>query len=95
MASVIDTPAKRARLVHRKNPYWQGVSGGRGGVSLGYRTAKRGSGSWVAKVVIHGQRLEERIGAADGDSATPGAIGYRKAVAATLEWSQRQYEAHR
>ena len=37
----IDTTAKRAKLPARKNPYWQGISGGRGGVSLGYRRAPR------------------------------------------------------
>jgi len=31
----IDTAAKRVRLAPRKNPYWRGIAGGRGGVSLG------------------------------------------------------------
>ena len=39
-----------------------GVSGGRGGLSLGYRKTGKGNGVWVAKVVIEGRRLEERIG---------------------------------
>jgi hypothetical protein len=44
----IDTIAKRVRLPARKNPYWQGISGGRGGVSLGYRKGAAG-GVWVVK----------------------------------------------
>ena len=32
-AREIDTAAKRARLAPRKNPYWRGIAGGRGGVS--------------------------------------------------------------
>lgn len=86
----IDTPSKRARLPHRKNPYWFGVSGGRGGVSLGYRTSARGTGSWIAKIVVEGKRLEERLGDADDDGAPAGALTYRSAVAAALDWSRRQ-----
>jgi integrase len=98
MAPEIDTLSKRARLTARKNPYWQGVSGGRGGVSLGYRKPAQGAGSWIAKVVIEGQRVEEKLGTADDDRAGPGALNYRTAVGAALEWGQRQYagiEAHR
>lgn len=90
MAGETDTVSKRAKLAHRKNPYWQGVSGGRGGVSLGYRTAVRGAGSWVGKVVVDGKRIEERLAAADDDGAPPGALGYRGAVVAALEWGRRQ-----
>lgn len=93
MAGETDTVSKRAKLTHRKNPYWQGVSGGRGGVSLGYRTATRGPGSWVGKVVVDGQRLEERLATADDDGAPPGALGYRGAVVAALEWGRRQVAA--
>ena len=64
----IDTPAKRARLSRRKNPYWQGVSRGRGGVSLGYRKG-RSAGTWVMKVVIDGERTEERLAEADDEGA--------------------------
>ena len=98
MAFEIDTPPKRARLAARKNPYWQGVSGGRGGVSLGYRKPAYGAGSWIAKVVIDSQRIEEKLGTADDDRAGSGSMHYRAAVAAALEWSQRQHagiEAHR
>lgn len=89
----IDTPSKRARLEPRKNPYWFGVSGGRGGVSLGYRKPARAHGSWVAKVVLEGNRVEERLGAADDDGAPHGALTYRKAVAAALEWGHQQHAA--
>lgn len=93
-ASEIDTPSKRAKLAPRKNPYWQGVSGGRGGTSLGYRKGASGRGSWIAKIVVDGQRYEERLGAADDDGApNEVALSYRTAVAAALDWATRQYAA--
>jgi hypothetical protein len=92
MASAIDTAAKRARLSPRKNPYWQGVSGGRGGVSLGFRTAAKGPGCWIAKIVVDGRRLEERIGFAEGHE-TPGAISFPSATTAALQWGKRQVAA--
>ncbi|MEO5760343.1 MAG: integrase [Mesorhizobium sp.] len=92
--SDIDSPSKRGRLAPRKNPYWQGISGGRGGVSLGYRKPAQGSGVWIAKVVAEGHRVEEKLGAADDDGApAAGALTYRSAVTAALDWSKRQYEA--
>lgn len=91
--SEIDTPSKRARLEPRKNPYWVGVSGGRGGISLGYRKLSRGRGSWVAKVVLGGNRIEEKLGAADDDGAPYGALTYRKAVVDALEWGRQQHAA--
>lgn len=87
----IDTAAKRARLAPRKNPYWCSIAGGRGGVSLGYRRLTVGPGAWIAKIVNAGQRAEERIGIADDKSLAADAIGYRAAVALTLEWSVRQH----
>ena len=92
MGTEIDTLAKRARLPDRKNPFWVGISGGRGGVSLGYRRGSKGHGSWIAKVVIDGQRVEERLSCADDAGAPSAAMGYRAAVAATLEWSARQHD---
>ena len=89
----IDTPSKRSKLEPRKNPYWIGVSGGRGGVSLGYRKPARGPGSWVAKVVLEGNRIEERLGGADDDGAAHGALTYRKAVVDALEWGRQQHAA--
>src|SRR3954469_17005174 len=73
--NAIDSTAKRARLAPRKTPYWQGVSGGRGGVSLGYRKPTRGPGSWIGKIVLDGSRIEERIGAADDQGAGPDSPG--------------------
>lgn len=93
MKSEIDTPSKRNRLEPRKNPYWAGVSGGRGGVSLGYRRPKRGHGSWVAKVVLEGNRIEETLGPADDDEAPHGALSYRRAVVDALEWGKQQHAA--
>ncbi|TJV81544.1 MAG: integrase [Mesorhizobium sp.] len=91
--SKIDSPSKRARLDPRKNPYWGGVSGGRGGVSLGYRKPARGGGVWIAKMVADGHRVEEKLGSADDDGAPVGALTYRAAVTAALDWSKRQYAA--
>ncbi|SFZ86680.1 hypothetical protein SAMN02983003_3874 [Devosia enhydra] len=93
MASEIDTIAKRAKLAPRKNPYWQGVSGGRGGVSLGYRKGASGAGVWVAKIILDKKRLEERLGLADDDGAPAGALKFRQAVTAALDWGQRQANA--
>jgi hypothetical protein len=89
----IDTSAKRAKLAARKNPYWQGISGGRGGVSLGYRNASRGAGAWIVKIALDGARCEERLGAANDDDATPGALSYPSAVAAALTWGRQQCES--
>lgn len=84
----IDTAAKRARLPVRKNPFWTNIAGGRGGVSLGYRRIEGAPGSWVAKIVVTGKRVEERLGAADDAEATAPALPYRQAVAAALEWAR-------
>jgi len=91
-AAAIDTAAKRAKLAIRKNPYWQGVGGGRGGLSLGYRTSSKGPGNWVAKLVADGQRVEERFGKAN-DGEIEGAMSYAAAVAAVLEWGKQQVAA--
>ncbi|MGB3045020.1 MAG: integrase [Xanthobacteraceae bacterium] len=86
----IDTVAKRAKLPARKNPYWAGISGGRGGVSLGYRKGA-GGGVWVVKIVIDGQRTEERLGlAADEENASAGCLSFPAAVSAALDWSKQQ-----
>lgn len=87
----LDTAAKRAKLAPCKNPYWCSIASGRGGVSLGYRRISAGCGAWIAKIVAAGQRLEERIGIADDKGSVADAIGYRAALAFTLEWSVRQY----
>lgn len=92
MAITIDTPAKRLRLAPRRNPYWQSIAGGRGGVSLGYRRSERGAGAWIAKTVAQGKRAEERIGEAD-DVPGVGGVDYKTAVAQALEWSSRQHLA--
>jgi len=86
----IDTPAKRFRLRPRKNPYWQGISGGRGGLSLGFRRTKKGEGVWVAKILLDGRRIEERIGTPDGDKAAPGALTFPSAIEAAIVWGRRQ-----
>lgn len=86
----IDTPAKRSRLRPRKNPYWLGISGGRGGLSLGFRRTIKGEGICVAKIVIEGQRIGERIGTANGDQALPGALSFTGATEAALTWGKQR-----
>ncbi|RUY30659.1 integrase [Mesorhizobium sp. M7A.F.Ca.US.001.04.1.1] len=44
--------------------------------------------------MAEGTRTEERIGKADDDGAAHGALTYRAAVTAALDWSKRQYEAN-
>src|SRR5882672_4706931 len=83
-SSDFDTPAKRFRLKPRKNPYWFGVSGGRGGLSLGFRRTVKGEGVWGAKIVLDGQRIEERVGTPDGDRALPGSLTFARATDAAL-----------
>jgi integrase len=85
-----DTPAKRVRLKPRKNPYWFGVSGGRGGLSLGFRRTVKGEGVWVAKIVLEGQRIEERVGTPDGGKTLPGVLSFARATEATLNWGNQQ-----
>ncbi|MGU3360347.1 tyrosine-type recombinase/integrase [Methylobacterium sp. M6A4_1b] len=88
-SAALDTAAKRGKLAVNRNPYWNGIAGGRGGVSLGYRTpGKKGGGSWVAKVVLDGKRDEAKIAEADDDGARAGALSYAKAKAATLAWAE-------
>ena len=89
----LGTPAKRRRLEKRRNPYWVGVSGGRGGVSLGYRTGARGPGCWIGKAVADGRRSEERLALADDAGADDSALGYSAAVAAALAWAKRAHAA--
>jgi integrase len=76
----------------QKKSLWQGVSGGRGGVSLGYRKASRGAGAWIVKIALDGVRCEERLGAASDDDATPGGLSYPSAVTAALTWGRQQCE---
>ena len=87
VTSEIDSPAKRARLEVRANPYWVGLAGGRGGVSLGYRKGARGPGAWIGKVVIDKKRIEERLGTADDTGAPTDALDYRDATSAALAWA--------
>lgn len=91
MSVVIDSPSKRAKLPVRRNPFWHGISGGRGGVSLGYRKPARGPGSWVAKIVLNAVRVEERLGNADDAGSSSDAITFRAAVGAALEWGKQQH----
>lgn len=87
-ASSFDSVAKRARLAPAKNPVWQGVSGGRGGVSLGYRKPARGPGTWVVKLVLDGKRIEQRLAQADDAGSGLDAISYPAAVTAAIEWAR-------
>ncbi|TIR88254.1 MAG: hypothetical protein E5X08_32080, partial [Mesorhizobium sp.] len=44
-------------------------------------------------MVADGHRVEEKLGSADDDGAPAGALTYRSAVTAALDWSKRQYAA--
>ncbi len=92
MQADISTAAKRAKLKPRKNPYWAALSGGRGGVSLGYRRSSK-SGTWIAKIVVEGNRSENRLGVADDEAQAEGTLSYRTAAEAALEWSRQQFAA--
>lgn len=87
----VSTAAKRSKLQPRRNPYWTNLAGNRGGVSLGYRCTEKGAGAWIAKVVLNGARIEQRIADADDEGAPPGALTYRNAVASALEWSRQKH----
>jgi integrase len=88
--SSFDSVAKRVRLPPAKNPRWQGVSGGRGGVSLGYRKPARGPGAWIVKLVIDGRRAEQRLAQADDPGSDPDALSYPTAVTAAIDWARAQ-----
>ena len=82
----LSTPSKRARLAAKRNPYFAAIAGPRGGISLGWRP-----GVWIAKVVVEGERVEEKIAAADDDGCFDvGALAYKSAVAKVLDWARRK-----
>ena len=89
----IDTAPKRRQLAPRPNPYWVGLSGGRGGVSLGYRKPTKGTGAWIVKMVMDKKRIEERLANADDDGAPADALPYRDATARALEWAEQKEAA--
>lgn len=92
-SSLIDTPAKRAKLAPRRNPYWSSVAGGRGGVSLGYRKVEKGPGAWVAKLALSGKRLEERLGTADDAGADADAFSFSQGVTRAMTWARERLSA--
>ncbi|MGU3358892.1 tyrosine-type recombinase/integrase [Methylobacterium sp. M6A4_1b] len=90
--SDLDSTAKRSRLAPAKNPYWIGIAGGRGGVSLGYRRPKSGPGTWTVKLVLDGNRREARLAQAADAGAAPDALSYPAAVTAAMAWARQQLE---
>lgn len=93
-ANPIDTPAKRAKLAAKRNPYWApGVAGARGGVTVGYRRTAKGPGAWIAKMVLNGARIEERLGLADDDGAGAEAFSFSQAVTRALAWARERLSA--
>ena len=88
--SKIDTPAKRARLPQRRQPWWAPCGTQRGGLSLGYRRAASGPGAWIARLIDEGARLEHRIGQADDPGADGAALSYGAATAAALAWAAHE-----
>jgi integrase len=57
---------------------------------LGFRRTIKGEGVWVAKIVLDGQRIEERIGTPDGDKALPGSLSFARATETALNWGKQQ-----
>jgi integrase len=53
---------------------------------LGYRKGARG-GSWIAKLVFKGHRVEAVLGEADDDPHGANALGHSDAIAAALAWA--------
>lgn len=59
----LDTRTSRLKLSPRAKPYWRALEGG---LHLGYRRSKVGSGSWIVRRFIgEGRYDESRIGQAD------------------------------
>jgi integrase len=86
MSSAIDTPAKRRKIPAGKAPIWAAIGGARGGLKVGYRKGVRG-GVWIAKAVGAKQRRETTLGRADDDNAGFGALSFRAATVAALDWA--------
>ena len=86
MPLAIDTPAKRRKIPVGKAPVWSAIGGERGGLKLGYRKGAKG-GVWIAKSVGEKCRRETTLGRADDDNAKPGALTFKAAMAAALEWA--------
>jgi len=82
----LDTPAKRRKVPAGKAPVWSAIGGQRGGLKLGYRKGAKG-GVWVAKMVGAKCRREATLGPADDDNAKPGALTFKAATSAALEWA--------
>lgn len=89
----IDSPAKRARLPARRNPFWVSCGAQRGGLSLGYRKPKDGPGAWIARLIVDQHRHEERLGEADDEGAAPTALSYAVATAAAMDWGRKRVES--
>lgn len=91
----ITTPAARAQLAPRPDPYWREIEPG---LAVGYRRAA-GLGSWVARVRIENRYRETRLGVAD-DPPKPGlakrepdgatVLDFRQAQARAITWAARQ-----
>jgi integrase len=82
----IDTPAMRRKISRRKAPVWSAIGEKRGGLKLGYRKGCKG-GVWIAKAVGGRCRRETTLGPADDDNSKPGALTYKSAIAAALDWA--------
>jgi integrase len=89
MKASTDSASKRSRLAARRNPYWEPCGPQRGGLSLGYRKAERGPGSWIGRFIENKQRFEARLGEADDAGAGGMALPYAAAVTAAMSWAGR------
>lgn len=76
----IKTVKTRKALSPANEPYWESIGHGK---TLGYRVAKNGMGTWVAKLVRQGERRRHTIGDL---SHIPEADQYHAALSLANEW---------
>jgi integrase len=81
----LDSPASRAQLRKRREPFWRSISEG---LAIGYRKGKKG-GTWIARhySAEHGRRYHS-IGTADGIADADGThvLSFAQAQEAARKW---------
>ncbi|MGA2045839.1 MAG: site-specific integrase [Roseiarcus sp.] len=82
----LETRAARLRLAARRKPRWRVLDSG---LHLGYRSTKKGAGSWVARRFLgDGRYKESGIGSADDLQDADGLsfLSFKQAQAKAREW---------
>ena len=90
-ATDVSTNAARRRLKFKKNPYWFGISAGH---HIGYRVAKKKSGTWVARYRKAGGYREHLLGSANDFEPADGleVFSFSQAQDRAREWFKKQAE---